>query len=122
MGYTSQAKEVSRRFVIGYIGTNCYWTNWPVFENPTNDALLSMTDEQLKQLAYSSIKKDANGLETLDGVRQEKYQRPTGKEAENQGGTSGETYYAPCRAICILQFRQSRDSYNARMAAGEIEP
>ena len=102
---TYQAKNQdtpSLRFVIGWVGNACHFTNMPTYEQPTNAALLNMSDVDLEKLAYAP-----------DGsVRTEKYQRPSGgKDAEAQGGEKSETYYAPCRAVCVLKFRAAQKSY-----------
>ena len=98
------------RFVIGYIGTTCFWSNMPVYNNPPNETLLDMSDADLEKLAYSNLK-------DYDQIKTEKYKRPSNKaEAEAQGGIAGEEYYAPCRAKLILAFRELQKKQQTEIA------
>ena len=103
--YQNQSNNGPERFVIGYIGTTCWWTNIPVFNNPNGEALLAMTDGELENLAYADLK-------ARDKIRTEKYKRPNNKaQADLQGGMPGEEYYGVCRAKVILEFREARKKH-----------
>jgi len=85
-------------FTIKYGKKECYWTNIAVDHvngKMTNEKLLKMSDDELKQLVFLN----------KDTVLLEEYIRPNDKDiADQQGGKKGEIYEAPHRGVVVLQY------------------
>lgn len=96
-----------RPWEIGYAGGKRWWTNQALANvngSLTNDKLLRMTDDELRQLAL------ADGNPTS-----EQYRRPSTKvEADRQGGAMGEAYVGTHRAYILLEYRKAKALDNAR--------
>lgn len=72
----------------------------------TNKDLLAMSSEQLEEIAFSKDEKTVYG---------EMYVAPDdSKEAEKQGFHKGEEYFAPHRAVIILQYRKAKRLFDMK--------
>ena len=98
--------DPTRPFFIGTINQKDYWTNIALDHERgilTNETLMKMTDEQLRNLWINSN----------DEVILEEYRRPDNEKiAEKQGGFRNEIYIGVHRAKIILDYREEKKKKN----------
>lgn len=86
----------------------------------TDEALLKMTDDELAQRAFATVRTNEYQGKTwkdYDGIRTENYRAPHDrKKAEAQGRNANEIYSAPCRAFILFKKRKEAAEEIARNA------